>query len=87
MWTRQHTSDGKPLQFYGLGWLVGAADSLRPKRVWNDGGQPGTRTFLYLRPTQGIIIALMTNMDGAACEELVPQILEAIEQRQGTPRG
>jgi serine beta-lactamase-like protein LACTB len=87
MWTRQHTSDGKPLQFYGLGWLVGDADSLRPKRVWNDGGQPGTRTFLYVRPTQGIIIALMTNMDGAACEELVPQILEAIGQRQGTSVG
>jgi CubicO group peptidase (beta-lactamase class C family) len=78
MWTRQHTSDGKPLQFYGLGWLVGEADSLRPKRVWNDGSQPGTRTFLYLRPTQGIIIALATNMEGAPCEELVPLILEAI---------
>lgn len=87
MWTRQHTSDGKPLQFYGLGWLVGDADSLRPKRVWNDGSQPGTRTFLYLRPTQGIIIALMTNMDGAACEELVPRILEAIGPRPGTPPG
>jgi len=86
MWTRQRTSDGKPLQFYGLGWLVGEADSLRPKRVWNDGMQPGTRTFLYLRPTQGIIIALMTNMDGAMCEELIPRILEAIGQRQGAPR-
>jgi CubicO group peptidase (beta-lactamase class C family) len=84
MWTRQHTSDGKPLQFYGLGWLVGEADSLRPKRVWNDGSQPGTRTFLYLRPTQGIIITLMTNMEGAACEELIPRILEAIGQGQGT---
>jgi serine beta-lactamase-like protein LACTB len=84
MWTRQRTSDGKPLEYYGLGWLVGDADSLRPKRVWNDGSQPGTRTFLYLRPTQGIIIALMTNMEGAACEELIPQILEAIGQRQGT---
>jgi serine beta-lactamase-like protein LACTB len=81
MWTRQHTSDGKPLQFYGLGWLVAEADSLRPRRVWNDGGQPGTRTYLYLRPSQGIIIALMTNMEGAWCEELVPEILEAIGQR------
>jgi serine beta-lactamase-like protein LACTB len=78
MWTRQHTSDGTPLQAYGLGWLVAEADSVRPKRVWNDGGQPGTRTFLYVRPTQGIIIALMTNMEGAMCEELVPKILEAI---------
>ena len=33
-------------------WLVGEPDSLRPKRVWNDGSQPGTRTFLYVRPTQ-----------------------------------
>jgi CubicO group peptidase (beta-lactamase class C family) len=84
MWTRQRTSDGQPLEFYGLGWLVGEPDSLRPKRVWNDGGQPGTRTFLYLRPTQGIIVALMTNMDGAACEELVPVILEAIGPRAPT---
>jgi serine beta-lactamase-like protein LACTB len=78
MWTRQRTSSGQPLEFYGLGWLVADADSMRPKRVWNDGSQPGTRTFLYIRPVQGIIIALMTNMDGAACEELVPTILEAI---------
>jgi CubicO group peptidase (beta-lactamase class C family) len=85
MWTRQHTSDGKPLAFYGLGWLVGEADSLRPKRVWNDGSQPGTRTFLYLRPTEGIIIALMTNMDGAPCEELVPTILEAITTPEARP--
>jgi serine beta-lactamase-like protein LACTB, mitochondrial len=81
MWVRQRTSDGKPLEFYGLGWLVAEADSLRPKRVWNDGSQPGTRSFLYVRPTQGIIIAQMTNMDGAACEELIPTILEAIGQR------
>jgi CubicO group peptidase (beta-lactamase class C family) len=86
MWTRQRTSDGKPLQFYGLGWLVSEPDSLRPKRVWTDGSQPGTRTFLYLRPTEGIIIALATNMEGAACEELVPLILEAIGHRQGTPQ-
>ena len=67
--------------------LVRSTPATAAKRVWNDGSQPGTRTFLYLRPTQGIIIALMTNMEGAACEELVPQILEAIGQRQGTPRG
>jgi CubicO group peptidase (beta-lactamase class C family) len=81
MWARQHTLDGKPLDFYGLGWLIAEADSVRPKRVWNDGSQPGTRTFLYLRPTQGIIIALMTNMDGAMCEELVPEILASLERK------
>jgi CubicO group peptidase (beta-lactamase class C family) len=85
MWTRQSTSDGQPLQFYGLGWLVADADAQRPKRVWNDGSQPGTRTYLYLRPTEGIVVALATNMEGAACEELIPQILEAIGPRQGTP--
>jgi CubicO group peptidase (beta-lactamase class C family) len=84
MWTRQRTADGKLLEFYGLGWLVGEADEQRPKRVWNDGSQPGTRTFLYLRPTQGIIIALMTNMDGAPCEELIPEILEAIPTPEDT---
>jgi serine beta-lactamase-like protein LACTB len=83
MWTRQRTTDGKTLDFYGLGWLVGEPDSLRPKRVWNDGSQPGTRSFLYLRPTEGVIIALMTNLEGAACEELVPRFLEAIAPRSG----
>lgn len=86
MWTRQRTADGKPIDFYGLGWLVGEPDSLRPKRVWNDGSQPGTRTFLYIRPTQGIIISLMTNMDGAACEELVPAILQAIKPKSAETR-
>jgi serine beta-lactamase-like protein LACTB len=85
MWSRQRTADGKPLQFYGLGWLIGEPDSQKPKRVWNDGGQPGTRTFLYLQPTRGIVIALATNMDGAACEELVPVILEAIGPRSTPP--
>jgi serine beta-lactamase-like protein LACTB len=85
MWTRQRTSDGKTLDFYGLGWLIAEADSTRPKRVWNDGSQPGTRTFLYLRPTQGIIIALATNMDGANCEELVPAIVAAIGKREPQP--
>jgi CubicO group peptidase (beta-lactamase class C family) len=81
MWTRQRTNDGKPLAFYGLGWLIGEADSVRPKRVWNDGSQPGTRSYLYLRPTEGIVIALMTNMEGAACEELVSAILAALPGR------
>jgi CubicO group peptidase (beta-lactamase class C family) len=85
MWTRQRTSDGELLQFYGLGWLIGEPDSVKPKRVWNDGGQPGTRTFLYLQPTRGVVIALATNMDGAACEELVSVILEAIGLRSTPP--
>jgi serine beta-lactamase-like protein LACTB len=83
MWTRQKTADGKPLEFYGLGWLVSDADSLRPKRVFNDGSQPGTRSFLYLRPTQGIAIACMTNMEGAPCEELVSEILASIAPGKG----
>jgi serine beta-lactamase-like protein LACTB len=85
MWTRQRTADGKPLPFYGLGWLVGEPDPPKPKRVWNDGSQPGTRTFLYLQPTRDVVIALATNMDGAACEELVPVILEIIGPRPDSP--
>ncbi len=40
--------------------------------------RPRHETFAPERPAD--IIALMTNMEGAACEELVPQILEAIGQ-------
>ena len=76
MWTRQKTRDGQTLKFYGFGWLIADADADHPKRVWNDGSQPGTRTFLYMRPDQRFAIALMTNLEGANCEELVPLIVD-----------
>jgi len=74
MWTRQKTNNGALLPFYGLGWLIGDRSGSKALRVWNDGSQPGTRTYLYMMPEKRFAIALMTNMDNAPCEELVPGI-------------
>ncbi len=75
MWTKPKTSDGKE-QSYAMGFLVD--DKNGSLRVFNDGSQPGTRTYLYLMPQQKIAITLMTNLEKAYCEELVPKILATL---------
>jgi len=82
MWTRQKTADGKQLQSYGLGWLIADAGQGEPKRVWNDGSQAGTRTYLYLIPEKRFTIALMTNLERAFCEELVRPIVNTVLKKQ-----
>ncbi|MEK6286961.1 MAG: serine hydrolase [Acidobacteriota bacterium] len=82
MWTRQKTADGKQLQSYGLGWLIADAGQGEPKRVWNDGSQAGTRTYLYLIPEKRFTIALMTNLERAFCEELVAPIVNTVLKKQ-----
>jgi CubicO group peptidase (beta-lactamase class C family) len=79
MWTRPKTSDGKE-QSYALGWLV--AEQGGQKRVFNDGSQAGTRTYLFLLPKEGFAVALMTNMERAWCEELVPKIIDVVLQEK-----
>jgi hypothetical protein len=50
-------------------------------RVFNDGSQAGTRTYLFLMPKQKFAVALMTNLERAFCEELVPKIIEALGEK------
>lgn len=78
MWTKPKTSDGKE-QGYAMGFLVN--DENGRLRISNDGAQAGTRTYLLLLPKQKFAIALMTNLERAACEELVPKIIEALEEK------
>ena len=75
MWTKPKTSDGKE-QGYAMGFLINDREGLL--RVFNDGSQAGTRTYLFLIPGQKFAIALMTNLERAVCEELVPKIIEAL---------
>lgn len=77
MLTKPTTRDGKQ-QNYALGFLVNDRDGLL--RAFNDGSQAGTRTYLFLIPKQKIAIALMTNLERASCEELVPKIIEVLEE-------
>jgi CubicO group peptidase (beta-lactamase class C family) len=78
MWTKPKTRDGKE-QTYAMGFLVNERDGLLS--VNNDGGQAGTRTYLFLIPKQNVAVALMTNLERAYCEVLVPKILDLLGEK------
>jgi CubicO group peptidase (beta-lactamase class C family) len=78
MWTKPKASDGKE-QGYAMGFLINDRDGLL--RVFNDGSQAGTRSYLFLMPKQKFAVALMTNLERAFCEELVPKIIEALGEK------
>jgi CubicO group peptidase (beta-lactamase class C family) len=78
MWTKPKTSDGRD-QDYAMGFLINDRDGLL--RVFNDGSQAGTRTYLFLMPKQKFAVALMTNLERAFCEELVPKIIEVLDEK------
>lgn len=75
MWTKPKTRDGKKSD-YGFGFLL--AEKNGSKRVFNDGSQAGTRTFLYMMPTEKFAITLMTNLEKADCETLAPKIRDVV---------
>lgn len=78
MWTKPKTRDGKE-QAYAMGFLINDREGLLT--VINDGSQAGTRTYLFLIPGQKFAIALMTNLERASCEELVPKIIDALGEK------
>ncbi|MDQ3749680.1 MAG: beta-lactamase family protein [Acidobacteriota bacterium] len=75
MWTKPKTRDGKESN-YAFGFLIGMDGEQR--RVFNDGSQAGTRTYLFILPKEKFAVALMTNLEKAWCEELAPKIVEAV---------
>ena len=77
MWTKPKTRDGRE-SGYAFGFLVNTEGGQR--KVFNDGSQAGTRTYLYIIPDQKFAVALMTNLERAWCEELVPKILDALKE-------
>jgi CubicO group peptidase (beta-lactamase class C family) len=77
MWTKPKTRDGKE-SGYTFGFLVNTQGGQR--RIFNDGSQAGTRTYLLMIPEQNFAIALMTNLERAWCEELVPKIIDALKE-------
>lgn len=75
MWTPQRTNNGKPTS-YGLGWNLGSLEG-RP-RYTHGGGQPGTSTFLDVLPQQRIVVAILTNLEGAQPKEVSDEILRIL---------
>jgi CubicO group peptidase (beta-lactamase class C family) len=61
MFTLQNTEDGKPSP-YGLGWRV--QELAGRKWVGHEGSQPGVSTFLLMLPSDGFVVAILTNLEG-----------------------
>jgi CubicO group peptidase (beta-lactamase class C family) len=63
MLTLQKTRGGRTGGF-GLGLAVAERDGKR--EAWQDGNQPGASGMLYLRPDDGLVVAVLTNHEGIA---------------------
>ena len=75
MWTKPKTRDGKESD-YAFGFLVGEKNGRQ--RVYNDGSQAGTRTFLFIQPNENFAVSLMTNLEKGDCEVLTATIRDAV---------
>jgi CubicO group peptidase (beta-lactamase class C family) len=56
------SSDGGRSEGYGLGLSVDLRDD--PYEAWHLGRQEGVSTALYLRPKEGLVVAVLTNLEG-----------------------
>jgi len=61
MLTPQKTRAGRA-HGYGLGLSVRAGP---PREAWHTGGQQRVSTVMYLRPDSGVVVVLLTNLEGA----------------------
>jgi serine beta-lactamase-like protein LACTB, mitochondrial len=61
MLTRQKLKNGTPTGF-GLGFVLGA--HRRHREIYHLGGQPRVSTLLYMRPDEGLVVVLLTNLEG-----------------------
>ena len=58
---RQRVRDGR-LTGYGLGLTLGERDGRR--EAWHTGGQERVSTVLYTRPDSGVVVVLLSNLEG-----------------------
>jgi CubicO group peptidase (beta-lactamase class C family) len=63
MSTPVRTGDGREHP-YGLGLAVGGVPGGLPGAVWHGGAQQGTSTVLYMLPDDGVVVAVLTNLEG-----------------------
>jgi CubicO group peptidase (beta-lactamase class C family) len=75
MFTARKTRDGTPLP-YGYGVFISQWQGRR--RIHHSGGQQGTATLLQIYPEDGLILALMCNLEGARLAELSEQIASVL---------
>jgi len=75
MFTPLKLQDGKPTT-YGLGWNVSSLDGR--KIVSHTGGQQGVSTILAMLPKEGVVVALLTNLERATLRDLTNQIARSL---------
>ncbi len=70
MWTQVTDKDGKPVPGrngrparYGLGFSLMSRQG--PRSVGHGGAQPRVRTLLVIRPDEGVVVSLMSNLEGS----------------------
>jgi len=70
---------GSSNYYYGLGVMIGPLDG---ERAWfHTGGQSGATALLYWYPDSEVAIALMTNLDGRAINEMLARKIAEVVQR------
>ena len=81
MFTPQRLNDGKPSS-YGMGWNITTLEGRQ--RVFHGGGQAGTSTFLDVLPEDGIVVAVLANLQGADPKTISEEILNVLLGRTAT---
>jgi CubicO group peptidase (beta-lactamase class C family) len=78
MWRPAKTRDGKVLA-YGRGFRIIRAG--KPRIVGHSGGQPRVNTMLIIRPDEGIVVAVMCNLERAGVGSLARRISDRVAKR------
>ncbi len=71
MFTPQKLRTGQPTD-YGLGWVVREGEG--HKQVSHGGGQQGVSTVLTMWPREGVVVALMCNLERGGVSRLADRI-------------
>jgi CubicO group peptidase (beta-lactamase class C family) len=84
MMTSQKTLAGR-LTSYGLGFNVSGPG--RRREAWHTGGQERVSTLLYLRPDDGLVVVLLSNLERASLTDLARRLADLLTaQAVLTPR-
>ena len=71
MWKKAKTKDGKATR-YGLGFHIWSEE--KPRRIGHGGGQPRVSTLLVIRPDEGVVVSLMSNLERARLRKLANRL-------------
>lgn len=75
MFTPQKTRDGTPVP-YGLGWRI--QEWREKKWVWHAGSQPGISSYLLALPKEGLVVAVLTNLENLNLTPLSIRIAQVV---------